>query len=389
VDQLTFDQIAAAGNPVLCACGCGTPTPLAKHTDMRTGTVEGQPTRCIRGHGSRKRIDENGRECGKCGAYKPWDSFYFDRAATNGHSTICKTCAQAKNRAKSTGVGSGPKPRGRVDDLGRDCTGCGSYKPWGEYHLSSGGFLGHDSICRACKGIQAAERWLARPPADEWEPPVAGCPSSCGQYTGAIPLQYGIYVYRCWTSDDICIYVGKTRHAMRRFGGHALVSWWRDVHHVDVAVMADWAQADAEEIRQIRHWRPVNNSNYNRTWERRSTKPKPTECPKGHPYDAANTLYNRHGSKVCRTCKNDKARAKPKKGLARGERQHSAKLSGAAAADIRRRAGLGHSISSLARDYDVARSTIRSIVSYKTWAHIRRDGSEDLPFTEPQTPDAA
>jgi hypothetical protein len=217
-----------------------------------------------------------------------------------------------------------------------------------------------------------------------WEQPTTGCPSSCGQYTEVVPLQSGIYVYRCWTVKGECIYVGKTKQVLRRLGAHAMLPWWRGVHYVDVAVMSAWPEADAEEIRQIRHWRPVNNSDHNRTFARKSTKPKPTHCPKDHEYTPENTISNARGSQVCRTCKNEKARANPKKGYARGERQHSAKLSGAAVADIRRRAARGQTISAISREYKVARATIRRVVEGKTWAHIQRPGTwEETDFPAP------
>jgi hypothetical protein len=382
MEQLAFDQVAAAGT-VLCSCGCGAPTPIARYTDKRTGIVKGEPTRCIVGHGSRKRIDDSGRECGKCGGYKPWEDFYVDRAGINGRSNSCKLCAQVRNHADNTGAGSGPKPQGRIDDQGRECTQCHAYRPWSDFPNNVAGFRGHGSTCRKCVSEQSAAHRRANPapPPDPWQPPTAGCPSPC-QYTSVIPLQYGIYVYRCWTAGDECIYVGKTRHALRRLGSHALIAWWRDVHHVDIATVADWAQADAEEIRQIRHWRPVNNSAYNRTYARKSNMPQPTHCPHGHEYTPQNTIYNANGSKVCRECKKTWARARPKKGVARGERQGSAKLTGAIVADMRRQHALGKAISALSRDYGVARATVRRAVNETTWAHVKSEQAAE-PDGEP------
>jgi hypothetical protein len=156
-------------------------------------------------------------------------------------------------------------------------------------------------------------------------------------------------------------------------GAHALVSWWKDVHHVDIAVMPDVAAASAEEIAQIRALRPINNSHYNRTWARQSTKPSPTHCPQQHEFTDANTLYNGKGSKICRECKNAKARAKPKKGLARGERQGSAALTNAAVADIRRQRALGRTLKDLAKVYGVDHSTIRRAAEGITWKHIKTE----------------
>jgi hypothetical protein len=42
--------VSAATITVLCACGCGQPTPIANHTNKRTGAVAGEPLRYIHGH---------------------------------------------------------------------------------------------------------------------------------------------------------------------------------------------------------------------------------------------------------------------------------------------------------------------------------------------------
>lgn len=36
-----------------CACGCGSPVPLAKKTSKRDGTIKGQPTKWLKGHVAR------------------------------------------------------------------------------------------------------------------------------------------------------------------------------------------------------------------------------------------------------------------------------------------------------------------------------------------------
>lgn len=92
MEQLTFDQLG----PALCACGCGKPTPAARFSDKRAGLIKGKPTRWIKGHGRRKRIDDGGRECGECGDYKPWDDFHISRTVKHGHVTTCKPCMAAK-----------------------------------------------------------------------------------------------------------------------------------------------------------------------------------------------------------------------------------------------------------------------------------------------------
>jgi hypothetical protein len=41
---------------MLCACGCGEPTTIAKRNDSRDGTRKGEPVRFVRGHGSRGKM---------------------------------------------------------------------------------------------------------------------------------------------------------------------------------------------------------------------------------------------------------------------------------------------------------------------------------------------
>lgn len=38
----------------LCMCGCGSPTPIAKKTDIRKGLIKGKPNRFLPGHQTRK-----------------------------------------------------------------------------------------------------------------------------------------------------------------------------------------------------------------------------------------------------------------------------------------------------------------------------------------------
>lgn len=120
MEQLTFDQYAAG---ILCACGCGEPTPMARFTNRAAGLIVGQPTRYINGHACRMRIDEHGRECGKCREYKPWDDFHVSRTTRYGHDTTCKPCIKQKRKASRAEQAKQPRQRG--DKL---CAcGCGEF----------------------------------------------------------------------------------------------------------------------------------------------------------------------------------------------------------------------------------------------------------------------
>jgi Recombination endonuclease VII len=99
MEQPTFDAPAheTAGFG-LCACGCGRKTNIAKNTHTRSGHVKGQPVRYIVGHTRRLRIDNDGRQCGTCRQYKPWDEFFISRNNAYGHMTSCRPCATEKHR---------------------------------------------------------------------------------------------------------------------------------------------------------------------------------------------------------------------------------------------------------------------------------------------------
>lgn len=41
-----------------------------------------------------------GRNCNKCGAFKPWEEFAINRLGINGRHSICKSCKNESNRVK-------------------------------------------------------------------------------------------------------------------------------------------------------------------------------------------------------------------------------------------------------------------------------------------------
>lgn len=45
------------------------------------------------------KITEEGRECGRCEKFKPWERYCKNCRNTTGHKTICKDC-EAEMRAK-------------------------------------------------------------------------------------------------------------------------------------------------------------------------------------------------------------------------------------------------------------------------------------------------
>ncbi|MFB4265358.1 HNH endonuclease signature motif containing protein [Nonomuraea sp. GTA35] len=61
------------------------------------------------------------------------------------------------------------------------------------------------------------------------------------------------------------------------------------------------------------HLEPVTQAvNLARGYGRSAQNAAKTHCPKGHPYDEGNTWKHANGSRVCRTCANERRRQKPR-----------------------------------------------------------------------------
>ena len=72
---------------MLCKCGCGTETPLAKRTDPRYGTINGQPLEFVIGHRTKTTHCLRGHLRSPDNVYK---------------SGACKECSRAKGNARYT-----------------------------------------------------------------------------------------------------------------------------------------------------------------------------------------------------------------------------------------------------------------------------------------------
>ncbi len=107
---------------------------------------------------ARSYIDENGRECSKCGEYKLWGEYFLCRKSSTGHSSQCKVCIAQRSRERYRDRIENPEKymnsRVVVDDDGRTCTYCNEYKPWSEYFKSSTGTRGYTSSCKGCLKVR-------------------------------------------------------------------------------------------------------------------------------------------------------------------------------------------------------------------------------------------
>lgn len=104
------------------------------------------------------------RWCPHCQAERPLTEFYVNKAAASGIDGYCKEYRKAKQRERATeqrseraarraAQGLSPMPSRspfRIDDVGRECRVCSSYKPWVEFHLDRNTTTGHQTSCKQC-----------------------------------------------------------------------------------------------------------------------------------------------------------------------------------------------------------------------------------------------
>jgi hypothetical protein len=119
----------------------------------------------------RFRIDDGGRECSKCSAYKPWSEYHTGNGAQKRNSQ-CMTCEAAYHYDHWRADLEGNRERARLaeerhrdkvnpgrqrfvpciqDEDGRECPKCRAYKPWVEFHhFASGSGRGDAWVCKPC-----------------------------------------------------------------------------------------------------------------------------------------------------------------------------------------------------------------------------------------------
>lgn len=99
-------------------------------------------------------VDKNGRECSKCNIYKPWSSFSRNKSAKNGYYNVCKDCVHEKYRKEH------PEPwKAHITEEGRECTKCHTYRVWSDYCLNKQQSTGHDSVCKYCRKRERQESY--------------------------------------------------------------------------------------------------------------------------------------------------------------------------------------------------------------------------------------
>jgi hypothetical protein len=109
--------------------------------------------------------------CPHCQAWKPLSDFYPSRSTASGLDGYCKEYRReaqrerqrahriARQEALADEGRTSTKTPWRVDDAGRECSSCGQYKVWNEFHASATATTGHQTKCKQC--VRARQRELA------------------------------------------------------------------------------------------------------------------------------------------------------------------------------------------------------------------------------------
>jgi hypothetical protein len=118
----------------------------------------------------RFRIDDEGRECSKCGAYKPWSEYHAGNGARQRNSQ-CMACESAYHSSRYYADIEASRAYGRevqrrhmdkvnpdrnrfvpcqIDEDGRECPRCRKYKSWAEFHTWKKADGHETSVCKPC-----------------------------------------------------------------------------------------------------------------------------------------------------------------------------------------------------------------------------------------------
>jgi Recombination endonuclease VII len=98
------------------------------------------------------RIDDDGRDCAGCNTYKPWADFNRQAKGPCGHNSICRACRH--NRYRASSPDRVPVSPCRVDSDGRECVECRDYKPWSSFGMNAKGVDGRAACCLACDAVR-------------------------------------------------------------------------------------------------------------------------------------------------------------------------------------------------------------------------------------------
>ena len=93
---------------------------------------------------SKLRIDDTGRQCSRCKKFRPWSEFAKNKHGARGYQSWCRDCFREQS-------GSSKRKEYLITEDGRECSECGKFKPWSEFHARNDLSTGHTSHCKACR----------------------------------------------------------------------------------------------------------------------------------------------------------------------------------------------------------------------------------------------
>ena len=102
----------------------------------------------------RKRLDydSEGRNCSKCGEYKLWSEYHKSKKEACGYKSACKSCRNTIKRKYNRKISESKhkKEDPLMNPDIRFCNTCGEGKSLLEYHKSKKHKLGRNYMCRCC-----------------------------------------------------------------------------------------------------------------------------------------------------------------------------------------------------------------------------------------------
>lgn len=114
-----------------------------------------------------KRLDlqADGRECSKCGEYKLWSEYHKSKKEPSGYKSACKSCRNNFKKKYDKKI-SDSKPKFcdiRMSPVWRECKTCNEIKPLDEYHKSSKHMLNKFYECILCRNKKTKEMFENNP----------------------------------------------------------------------------------------------------------------------------------------------------------------------------------------------------------------------------------
>jgi hypothetical protein len=90
-------------------------------------------------------INDEGRECTGCGVFRLWDEFAKSKRGAHKHQARCKDCFRAYVPGRKK------KKEYLITDEGRECSECGQFKLWANFHKRRDLSTGYASACKQCR----------------------------------------------------------------------------------------------------------------------------------------------------------------------------------------------------------------------------------------------